>query len=631
MKNILITSLGASPKPVESSYIVENEKRKGYITSDALRKFYQYDYIIYIGTTKSQWEVLYYSWENDMSDKEKCFNELQNLRNNSNGKTDITKFCQKKEFQDLKEFCAKISDTKISLTVIKYGLDENEIMDNYNILKGKLSEIITQESDSDIDISFDLSGSFRTLPVYQMVFVNYFNSLAHKNVSMNKMYCSMFEAKSEFGDKVPVVNLDNILELSSMVAGVSEFNNTGSMITLTKLLEERQKDKKENDDLIKVFKQFDYATNINDMTMQQESCIKLMEVLDSKIRDNQNNPSGDVYQVLKDSISNQILENIKIENIKNNLNSNYTFQYNISRWYLRQKRYGLAIATGLEALRTMLVIPYLEAIDREVNAENMQNENNRRDSLDLLKKKEKELLHKKENSVLSETEEAIINLEKYRERAKELRNRFAHNLTQPANTGNADGSSVQEGISLVEKYIETLDKVHQALKKDKKLFDVKKNDSKTLKVCQENTYFCFGFQNDIKKNDIKKKYETSNKSKDKTEDKYNVKFIDNVDSKKIEDYVKTGKEYQLGQLICEYFKDIDVSRSEKVSVIFAEGRLKQVLICSTMLRKFFAKKKPTIIVVVYYENMKIGISKMQFPTVDMEQIEHSINKVLGEN
>ena len=101
-------------------------------------------------------------------------------------------------------------------------------------------------------------------------------------------------------------------------------------------------------------------------------------------------------------------------------------QFLICKWYFRQNRYGQAVATGMEALRSYLICICPGAEQNEQRERWMKDEQARRKTIDTLQKVYQVLSMKKRNR--DEAEQLLYDLESSRRAANRLRNIFAHNL-----------------------------------------------------------------------------------------------------------------------------------------------------------------------------------------------------------
>lgn len=581
IKKVLITSLGASEIYSPYTYRIDGDGTRDncYFTGHALEKFYEYNSIIYVGTVKSQWEVLYLVHACSDCDSKIC--EMKEHRLKQNNNSDVENFEKSKCFIELKTSLTQKENNQkrdISLVVVKYGLKESELIDNYKVLKNILDNLVGDlKEDEVIDVTFDMTGSLRPLPVYQMVFINYFNALSKNNkIVMNKMFYSMFEARKEFNDVIPIIKLESILELLSLVSGVNEFNNTGSLYNLTYILEQKNMQLDYAlDNLLSIFKQFDYASGVNDMTKQINSATKLVDELRNMIKKCSDDSLKDVFELLCKSINNKFFYNIDIidDSWSDNIENIYLFQYNVSYWYYEQKRYGVAAATGLEALRTLLVGIYLEKKGIVVEKVNVNNERYRRDSLVLLRNKKLELEKRAEIYGLSRIESSIIRLENTRKELKKFRDCFAHNLSSEVESKEIIQSTEEydEKIKIMKEFLDTLNEVYIALGKNKEIFDIIDTSSEKQELCDNQCFIVFfGKMGEEEKENLTKKYR-------KTSISYSIKFICIKDSTDV---------YSQGSQLLKQLKKYIILPEIILRFVFVNASISQGSICSIYIKEY---------------------------------------------
>ena len=109
-------------------------------------------------------------------------------------------------------------------------------------------------------------------------------------------------------------------------------------------------------------------------------------------------------------------------------------QLMLVKWYQRQNRYGLAVATATEALRSLLIPYYLQLFHREET--DYENENRRKEAVQRLGL----IVKAKDRWMKSEITDFLIELENLRNgEIKDVRNIFAHNLLKQ---GQSDSKTV---------------------------------------------------------------------------------------------------------------------------------------------------------------------------------------------
>lgn len=403
-----------------------NNKTEGTASefvAEPLAKSFQPDKIFIIGTVKSSWASFLSKFGNLNFEKiAKLYKIQENHGIDTKGQQleEIAKEINaifkeelvKAPFHNVKE---------IQVILTRYGLNEEELLENYQLISGIGKHL---KKDISYEIAFDITHSFRSLPIYNLVILNYFKQVSQYDITISHVYYGNVEVRRENQNIASIVDLGDLVEVLDLTSGTSEFKNTGNAETLLSLIPDEEKE------LRNALEKFDWATQINAFNKVEESLIELMEIIQRK-----NQKEGNKYADLKGMIEEVILKKFFMDNGMA-YTGNEEFmglpteekKYAICKWYLNQNRYGLAIATALEALRSYLVPFYLRGRNIEVNEENCENKEYRRDSLEILTytKKYYETSGKTQDYVA----QAVCQLENCRLCAKQVRDNFAHNLNE---------------------------------------------------------------------------------------------------------------------------------------------------------------------------------------------------------
>jgi len=231
MSNILITSIGKGtydPRKKEHTYqpakyvgpggqVVES----AYVL-DALWALYPIDKCILVGTAGSQWDAFYeHLCKTGRTVKDEAYLDmLVALDLEEEEKHSLPPEYIRHKLEPLKqamgEFCHDI-------IVLKYGLDEAEILQNFVLLSAVGNHI--QNGDS---IYFDITHSFRSLALYEYLAVSYLQNVLQKNVKLEFVSYGMFDFARENGGLAPIVDLSQLLRLTDWVKAAEEYNRFGT-------------------------------------------------------------------------------------------------------------------------------------------------------------------------------------------------------------------------------------------------------------------------------------------------------------------------------------------------------------------------------------------------------------------
>lgn len=477
MKKVLILTLGvgnifgkekenASKTPIEqeqwirdmveqeqypyetTSYVVEIEGEQDvknvsteYVAEIQIDKF-QPDMVIVIGTVKSGWSMFYRKFtKNSTLDKETLTTDVLRLYHieKENGKdTDNPRLKElEQEIQQIYEDKLVFSENKpvdVKVCLIRYGINSDELLENYQ----NISEIEHYlDKNEEYEVAFDITHSFRSLPIYNLVLLNYLKQVSSYNMKISHIFYGNFDVRQENGGNAPLVDLADISKILDLTNGVSEFKNTGNATCLIQTLPENEKK------LMLALEKFDWATQVNDRHHVIEAIQELSDVLHETFE--VQNMYTDAKIMLKAMLGQEENNLFRILDCANKGEA----QLLLAKWYQRQNRYGLAVTTACEALRSFLVPYYLQWKDK--GQEKCEDEICRKEAiqrLDVIQKK-------KEKWIQTEITDFLVELEILRNsKIKFIRNTFAHNLLSQQSLDEAESKDA------IDTFIEMLDKLH---------------------------------------------------------------------------------------------------------------------------------------------------------------------------
>ena len=419
--------------------------------------------VIIIGTVKSSWSSFLSKFgDNDIKQIARLYRIQQKFGIDTKGE-ELEKISKEINeifkrgltqgvFQNVKD---------IQIIVTRYGINEQELSENYQFINsiGKcLKEDVSYE------IAFDITHSFRSLPLYNLIILNYFKQVSKYDVSIRHVYYGNVEVRSEINNIGSIVDLGDLVQVLDLTNETSEFRNTGNAKTLLSLIP------KEEEELRNALEKFDWATQINAFDKVEEALTGLMEVLQKKSEYEQN-PYADLKKMIEEVILRKFFADngIDCRNSAEYLNLPMEEKrYAICKWYYNQNRYGLAIATAMEALRSYMVPFYLRIKNIEVNQENCENEEHRKAGLDILANIRKNCVKSGKNK--DYMEQALCQLDCCRHCATQVRNNFAHNLNKKVDLkcSNCKGENEYfEARTVVKQYIFMLDRLRKIIKNNR--------------------------------------------------------------------------------------------------------------------------------------------------------------------
>ena len=244
MSNVLLTSIGTgsynrenkSKIYSEATYVMENKKEEvvsAYIY-DALIEYRSIDKIIFIGTAGSNWHMMYEHLYEDASkitpvlERNDDYAEqlLELYETKTHPSMDVKEV--KEKLQKLKE---TMGDTCLDIIVLHYGITEEEMNDNFNLLAEAKKYICDEDK-----LSFDMTHSFRSLAFYELLALNYFKLSMKNSDSIDFISYGMFDYKDYNDNKSPIIDQSPILRLLEWTKAADEYKRFGTTYLIDELV-----------------------------------------------------------------------------------------------------------------------------------------------------------------------------------------------------------------------------------------------------------------------------------------------------------------------------------------------------------------------------------------------------------
>lgn len=551
----------------EADYVINGRKEKANFVGDVLMEEYQPDIVLVIGTIRSMWDAMYcnlYLKTQSMEDTrheqaKETFTELYKRVRENNGHEEKRENLLKCEKEI--ERCLNGSEIqregktyiRICPVLVEYGKDEVG-ENNYSHIKERLESCM--ELDTENEIAFDITHSFRSIPFYNMTTINYLKGLGRYRIKIRHIYYGNLDISKEL-NKSPVEDLGVLAEMMSFTSAVETFRCTGNAGLLIQAFPEEN-------EFTECLKKYEWATKCNDYTEIVDVLQKIMREKEEKDDSITGDAKALVIRMLKEQFPMDVLLNAET-----NIQDMAKMQYLLSKWYFMQSQYGIAVATALEALRSSLVFWYLEIKRenlKEVTVEDYLNEENRRSAVDRLK-----YITRNNEGQKSREMDLFDRLEKARKDAAYVRNCFAHNLMIDHEQTEDDGASVEK----IKTFMEVLGEFHDYDQKSalRNTYNAKQG-KKTEKIQSKNQIRLFvGLRKKCHLKDFERK---SNKySFDCYQLPEKIRLSLEKDSKG-----KAGQMVYHGYFLAEYIKT-HFDEEQDVTVVFDETLKKDQLVCYT--------------------------------------------------
>lgn len=432
-KKVLILTLGMGGKLtngapvgyVKTSYQFGGEGEiveSAYVAEPLVRAF-RPDMIFVIGTVKSAWLEFYqYFTSGKTEEEELVFCELDPVSGKDVSAEELRKAAEVingifARGLDREPFSQEVQ-TRAILT--RYGMNNEELLENYQLLSSIHDWL---EPDTDYEIAFDITHSFRSLPIYNLIILNYLSVISSTNLDITHIYYGNLEAGRERGGIAPVLDLHDLISVMHLSSGVNEFKNTGNCRTLLEQIPETEQE------LRKALENFDWATQVNSFDKVQKSLMELLQITERETTDSSRYTDLNhmINTVLRRKFLNLESDEGKASEVLEKM-SVADRRLMTAKWYLNQNRYGQAVTTAYEALKSHLVPVYLKKVKADASEEDYLKEEYLTATIKRLQDVYVCLVRKK--SGLSKMERFFMELEKTRKKAVIVRNRFAHNLTE---------------------------------------------------------------------------------------------------------------------------------------------------------------------------------------------------------
>lgn len=452
-QKILILSLGTGA--IETS--TEKKKNCPYITAkyvfedgkdetvspfvaEALIKRLKPEKIVIIGTGKSAWGAFYLQYcDKSLSDYEARRQEIEAYISKMGGNSSDEEIYSFEQYLD--ELYHRELDIpgkpQIKLCLTRYGMNEAELKSIYIKLRDSLREVITESAsnaEDTVEISFDITHSFRSIPLYNLAVIDYCRLLSPSKITISHVYYGNLEVARETGE-ARIVDLKDIVNLMETTRGISEFKNTGNT---TSFLQWQEECGLENDDFLIKLRDFNDYAQLNN----RKRLLKSIEDLLSSPFQGDENVLMDAKATIREILHREffISDNHGDDTVSRQ-RYKAKFQLALARWCLKNRQVGLASAIAKEAFRSFLVTVY------ETPEDEYENENRRKNAEYCFSNKVQQAC---DNSLFAE----YMLVEK---RAVKVRNVFAHNLEY----ADEENYSYSQAYDDIKNYIVTIEEIMQ--------------------------------------------------------------------------------------------------------------------------------------------------------------------------
>ena len=343
---ILITQLGKGGY-LNTNYVNKDGKliaSTGY-AFDAVVKKTNPNKLLLIGTKTSGWSEVLEWYSLHLSEEKKA--EADRL-----GKQIVDRKGENIDWKLVEEFIRKEAHfEQVRIAIVEPGSTQEELEEYPKRLLNALDDVVDKKKN--VEIIFDISNGFRSMPLYITMFVRYAGMISRSEIKYS-MYYGMFEARK--GSSTPLVNLSTVSELTDWVNAISEFQSLGSVKGLCECLNREvgkqsdQEMQKQIKYVIRQFEQFDCAWNVNNL-YYLETGIKQISTLDTK-----DLPVSETAKLMLNSLRDEFSRRFKKKE-----KYNYSWLLiRLSELFTEQGRYGVAAVALQEGFVTYIMERYLK-------------------------------------------------------------------------------------------------------------------------------------------------------------------------------------------------------------------------------------------------------------------------------
>ncbi len=286
----------------------------------ALYETQNIDKVILIGTAHCMWEEVYryFQEKNGGVVDEDVYCEIAEHCEAATSKSELY-------IPHVKEIEAAIGKDA-HLALIRYGVNEEEINENINIIL-QLNQLLSTGD----ELIVDVTHSFRSLPITIMNLLLYLRNVSSKNIRISHIYYGMIEMSKEYG-YAPIVDLKKILKLNDWIVGAMAFKQYGNAYQIAGLIQQ------EDPDVTNRLKHFSDVMNLNHLyaiSQETQSLRALMKKdFDSML------PEMIVKPVVKDFLN----------NFKGTEQDPARFQYQLAQWQFKHMNYTAALISLQESI-----------------------------------------------------------------------------------------------------------------------------------------------------------------------------------------------------------------------------------------------------------------------------------------
>ncbi len=464
--------------------------------AEPLIENYKPDYVYVLGTQNSAWSTFwinFYKKENwDDSAKlnaTEIIRPVWDIENAFYDKSKINEFRTVIQKVYEKYLLNLLNIQKIKVVLLPYGINKEELDFIYNTIFNQFENDFKDDerllgTKEKYEVAFDITHSFRSLPIYNYAVLTYFKQITRYEVNIKEIYYGMLEAKKICDGVAPIVQLGEISNIMDLTSAVAEFNNTGSVKSLILFLQQVKEENPSVEKMLDVLNEFDWATGTNSGSLLIESIGKLNELVNEQVETK--NIYDDIKIALRKVLEKPVFDDLQIslKDVKNAKTAMEYVDYQLvlSQWYLEQHRYSQSACIACETLKSYVFFLYAKAKKTKVSKDNMVSKAARK-QIDLWIQENNSNAKIEAISAKCQIEtEFLKEVFKSNEKARSLRNSSAHILQRSGN------------IEVLTDYISIIKKLRKVLIEKMELATIENTKNTTALASKPNNTNCIDKQ-----------------------------------------------------------------------------------------------------------------------------------------
>lgn len=322
MAKILISSLGTGDIKKDSDeeykktiYRIDGKEYPETLTAKVLIEHFKIDKTIFIGTNKSMWDNLYYSFNGEDTDY------LDILTTKKKNGVDPHHLIELNKTID----CFLNHEGSISILIEYEQNSADEIWKNFE----KLLEIKNHISDED-EIYLDITHGFRYMPILNIFLLEFISIFQSPVIQIKGVYYGMLS--DNFSD---IIDFKIFFDLLEWTKAINMFKHNSNAQQLIELLEGNSS----NHEVTKIFTQFSNNLQLANMA----SLWQFMRGASKKIKKLEESDNRIIKLLSGDLID----MTIRFDKEKQS-----DFQYELALWLYENKNYALSYLALYEAVIT---------------------------------------------------------------------------------------------------------------------------------------------------------------------------------------------------------------------------------------------------------------------------------------